>query len=684
MSPHSTQLSRRIAQPAMRSPSTQHSATPTPQSPMCRHPANRRAVLQLHALQHQRNWHKLGQQAAKLATQMSQRPLAEQSLPAWLQLARLAEDAGRWDVVRHTLYARHALLTADEQNHHDTVRARTRLALALAETYEREEKPDEVAEWVLQAIDHLQQDANCDYREWLNWAEDFLRLYPACGGKLIDAVRSRVPADLCQAKRREVEVRLARIEAHLHYHQGKLAAALDAAWRGRYCLHDDDGQDTFNQQLIEWLLEAGDQPAAALLTLESAYCFGTRTHPDARTRALAQLTVERSQPEWHLALSAQLPDDHHSAHIHAAMPGTPAGNALTGMRLAHHGGDHHALPLLESACAQGEWVSDKLLCQLLRCRLQVLGVQATLNRALPFAASAYWNYSFATTLELHGTRLLDELRLSAAQQDQLHRHFQQLALQYYRRALAQFEAFFTTGHGHLLDGDVRVYSLLCLQLAQYYLRVRQRPDLAAMLHDKGCAVFPLAEHFTGLLQCYAALHRPVAYVDTAERLWQYVQTHAQARHQPLRYIAEVCQQLHGLRRSDEIVPWLTRLNLWWQQQAEAAQQSQLREYVGCKLQILSLLAARFPESTVQRLESCLPSLKALGEAEYFKLAGMVYMLALRPQQAEAMFTRGLALCPPDSRGMQRLRRELRRCLQHVNRPRTRWWHRLGACTTLAT
>jgi hypothetical protein len=75
---------------------------------------------------------------------------------------------------------------------------------------------------------------------------------------------------LALPKRREIEVRLARLQARARYAQGDLAGALALCETARYAL-DDDGTDDFVGYELPWLLEAGQLEAAGELAFFRLY-----------------------------------------------------------------------------------------------------------------------------------------------------------------------------------------------------------------------------------------------------------------------------------------------------------------------------------------------------------------------------------------------------------------------------
>lgn len=651
------------------------------------------AFWRLHALRQLGDVAVLAGYVEREAAMLAALPMAFQPDKAWRYLAELAGETECWDVVRHTAQARHALQLANPQREHFRAWDAAVLAVRLGEACKSEGSQAQADEHARTAMVHLRDAAagqDVDYRDWLNLAPSLQAISPRHGSAVIEAVRKLAPKDLSPPLQRDLAVRLARIQACLLHGEGQLAAALVHGWQGRVILSADENDDAFNSLFIDWLLEAGEHDSAAWLNFEAARAYRDTSGPRACERAHEQLARERPHACWALALCAGIDEapqrwvedgsepeqafQHYLALARTLQPGIAAADHLEGLRFAAQGDYVRALPLLESAMRDPALVTATQVEQLLYSRIRVCGVECGLEMALADAASAEWNYAAGVRLDQQVLDAIEDMALSSEQAQFARQRLGALAIRYYEIGLRQFEDFFTTGRGHLLDGDVHSYSKLCNNLGIGYRWISQTPERALPLHYKGLDASPFAEHYHSLLNCYQALGRHAEYIDTADKLWHFAADYGYSRHSPLDYVGDVCLQLLDAGRDAEIPFWMQRQEAWWHSLDTDEQEEHRDAHVSSLVRMLSFFAHRHPADAVLRLEALIPDIESLKSIYQHKMAGLTYLHAQAPQQAEAWFLKAVAVARPgkvyDDEQLGHVNTFLAKVRQQLRKP---WW-----------
>ncbi|NHZ96871.1 hypothetical protein [Massilia sp. CCM 8734] len=479
----------------------------------------------------------------------------------WQRLIDQSGEAGAFALERRCLDAQYALRLADPERADYRAWDGAQLAILRGRSYLREgDIAHAQAEGARALRQMLDDGGTLAWNDCLTLARDLARLAPERMSFVAGHIRALRPADMAPANRRDLEIRIARLEANAQFRLGRHDLAIAWAQQGRYGTYTDN-DDSTNAVLLDWLMEAGRTDEAAALAFESV--FNERPVSSGRARELAQeqIGLGRSpSPYWPLTLAyaagRDTPTGVHAAYLQLAReraPVHPAIDAVQGLHLFAQQDAARALPLLEAAVRDPALANSDVVPKLWLCRMRVHGVAQAL--AMPFvdSPSAGWCYGIAM-------QLTEETQPQLPAQAHWPREaVAALATRYDEQALVQFERFFETGAGMFRDAHIRLYAILCCKLANRYRALDRLDARIPVLHEKGLAVIPFGEQHEGLLRYYLDADDNAGIADAAQRLWDFAQGHRAPEHRPADYIGRVVNALQALGRDDEAEHWRARL-----------------------------------------------------------------------------------------------------------------------------
>ncbi|NHZ78521.1 hypothetical protein F2P44_04375 [Massilia sp. CCM 8695] len=588
-------------------------------------------------------------------------PGALQYDKAWGHLDEQATRAGAHALSRRCAAARNALQHADPERAAYRAWDDALMAVRQAQSFALEGQETQAGEAAARATASLatagpEQDIDVD--DWLRIGHALFQIAPEAIDGVVRQVRALTPASTVFFARRDIDVRVARLEALTLHRQGARDQALARLVLGRSVIRGDD-DDRYAAIMLDWLLEAGRHDDAARLAFESVF-HERQVSAEHGTHAALRAVSEglAGQLYWQLALAyAGMADDtmevrgdeSEAAYVHrhlalarAQAHAHPAIDAVEALFLIKSAGDYHqALPLLETAARDLSLAQSDVLFKLWVARIRVHGAQAAL--AMPFvpASSAGSCYNLGVNL---GYNLKEQLPEGVTvPKDEI----KALAARYYEIGLARFEAFVMSGEGNARDGHAHTYSMLCNNLAIYYRHDKSDAAAALPLHHKGIAASPFSEHYQGVLNCHRNSGDDAAMIDGAEQLWHYSADHGYSRHDPADYIDDVAAALHRLGRGTDIAIWLQRLDEWWASLEQDERAEYEKPYVRAVTSVLYHLAHSQPDDAMLRLDAMLPRVRTAATPYTSRMAAHALRTAGRFERAQAMYAEALRQVKPD-------------------------------------
>lgn len=487
----------------------------------------------------------------------------------WQRLIDQCGDARAFALQRRCLDAQYALRLADPGRAACRAWDQAQLAILRGRSFLHEGDSAQAHAEGSAALQCMADDGGTlAFNDCLALARDLARLVPEKMGGVARHIRALRPAGMAPANRRDLDIRIARLEANAQWRLGRLDLAIAWARAGRYGTYTDH-DDSSGAVLLDWLMDAGRTDEAAALAFESAFNERALSSERAWSLAQEQLDLGRSlSPYWPLTLayaascdapvcvrSGEDPAHYIARHLQLAReraPGHRAIDAVHGLQLLAQQDPARALPLLEAAVCDPALANSDVVPKLWLCRMRVHGVAQAL--AMPFIDSpcAGWCFGIAMALEEQTRKQLpdDEPWPSDA--------VAALAMRYDQRALLLFERFFETGAGMFRDAHIRLYAILCCKLANRYRALDPGDARIPLLHEQGLAVIPFGEQYEGLLQYHLDAGNSAAIVDAAQRLWDFCASHPAPEHHPAAYIGRVIDALRALGRDDEAEHWRAR------------------------------------------------------------------------------------------------------------------------------
>lgn len=618
-----------------------------------------------------------------------------QSDDAWDYLGALASRAGLHELERRCADGRHAFQSAQPGRAPYRAYDKAWTGIWCGHSYAREGLADQArgaAADAIKAFDDAGPDQDLDLNDWLRLGDSLVTLMPDGVATIVERVHALTPAEAGLPLRRDIAIRIARLQARALYQQGALVQALETARAGRYALRGDR-DDTFSAQVLEWLLEAGQHEAAAALAFESVFNERQVSADHACRVALAQLSGKSpSSPYWPLALAwastveetgwvvgREDPAGFFGRHLQLARAdgvALPAIDAVEGLCLVDGAEDvddqdyAKALPLLESAARDPALATSEVVSKVWLCRMRLHGVERALQMPFVDSACAGWCYNIGVHL-LNDTH--DRLVPGSAWPEQA---VDALAARYYERGAAQFEHFFATGQGMYRDADIHAYSMLCNNLAIHYRSEKSDYQGALALHLKGIDASSFAEHYNGVMKCFLALEDEARFIDAADQLWHYAADYGYSRHTPSYYIDDVAGCLHRQGRGREIPIWLQRLDEWWESQDDGERSEQGGQYWDALSVTLYYMGYSQQADALARLEAVLPDLRAAGRPRATRIAANSLRRAGQHERALPLYQLALSQIVPGNQWHAQQHTytldDLEECKRQIRAKRP-WW-----------
>ncbi|MEE1889834.1 hypothetical protein [Pseudomonas carassii] len=547
---------------------------------------------------------------------------------------------------------------------------------------------EQAREAALEGVAALRQagpDQDIDQGDWIWLGNGLIEIIPLRLAMFEQPVVSLI-ADLSLPRRREWEVRLARLAARALHAQGDLQGALRILPAAAIAL-DSDCDNNFIEYELPWLVAAGEIEQAGRRALHDIYDMRAATAPITVKVVVEQLLAQEPSVWWPLCIMRACDADDVLEHFLECLPAldeSPAGKGaliealyedteqperlehlfalalaeaqriaprhpwilrLLAVRDRQAGRIDAAteLAMLQEAIGSGLMNDHRSSYSLVHAWADTHGLLDALRQPPMVLASGYDYYNHSGKLsglvEQHSESLTPE------QQNEAGYLLEVAQRQAYELGQARLERYFASGQGHRGDGCAHLYSMLCNNLAinYRYLQGQERVPESIELHHRGIEASPFAEHYDGVLRAYIKLDDPAAICQAAEDLWNFAAAHGYGRHNPDGYFGNVSQALYVLDRDHELVIWLQRL-LDWQAGQDISDQDVDYEGLRCRLRICFHLAHSQPEAALalwQRYESIITerqdALLTWDSADIFKNMG-------RKDEAIARYNAALALC----------------------------------------
>ena len=540
------------------------------------------------------------------------------------------------------------------------------------------------AEASIAALQGAADDQDVDENDWLRLGDALIEIVPERLAAFVQPVTA-LTADWSLPRRREAEVRLARLGARAKYKQGDLAGALEACAAARYSL-SADGSDDFIEYELEWLIEAGRFDEAGQRAFFHIYQVETdmwdglppivsaRLADPADTSVWWALCVLRTCHldetfERFMALAqGQGPALHERSDVHRALFAAAAGKdaedampevvvaaqALAEARAPKHpwitrlmavrnGAAGHIDPTTEAA-HETEMEDNRTAYSLFSARARSLGLLETLRLPAPAVPSGLWGYAFAVGIDNEYEEQVDDL--PAKHQDEAQKLYRKLLCSVYEQAQACMERYFATGVGHPYDACAHLYSMLCNNLAIQYRYYEDRYDDAIELHQRGIAASPFAEHFAGVLRCRIEQEDHAGVLDAAEALWNFSADYGYSRHDPNEYVGDVACALLMLERPHEMSIWLERLAHWQQENGEK-EDALTFGALGGRLRVLIYMGQALPEEATTYWNRLEPQIRTSNDYWVLAKATEVMNTLERFDEAAALCQRSMDCNPRD-------------------------------------
>lgn len=598
-------------------------------------------------------------------------------------------EGGRLEVAVKTIEVRYALTLSNP--------ARVALrAWDAADQYQRRarvlayhERDEEARSAALEAINALRSagpDQDIDEGDWLWLGNALIEIIPLRLA-LFEQPIAQLTANLSLPRRREWEVRTARLAARALHAQGDLAGALKICNAAALSL-DSDGGSNFIEYELPWLMEAGRIEEAGHRAFIDVYERQTEMWP-----ATARLILNRLQdpedhnPWWPICVMracineevlqsflSALPElDANEAGasallaaLHAAMedpqlldPLFAAARAEALRRAPEHpwirrlAAVHDAerglidaaseASQLQAAIQAGRMQDNRSAFSLFAAQVKNLGVIEALKQPKPILASGMYGYNYAAFIDDLVEAEADKLPKEA--RDQAYWLLREAQRDAYEQGQAHMERYFASGSGHPFDACAHLYSMLCNNLAinYRYYNEQNRNEEAIDLHLRGIAASSFAEHYNGLLSARIRMDDKPGIVEAAEQLWHYSAEFGYSRHDPNDYIASVAYALYSLDRDSEILIWLERLLKWQEEQGVSDQQLD-SSALFTRVKLARYLAHAHPDNADSLWQRYEPLVLAMNEVSVMSSSVDFHHARGRTAEAIDYCTRTLALC----------------------------------------
>ncbi|NBF08576.1 hypothetical protein [Pseudomonas sp. Fl4BN1] len=577
--------------------------------------------------------------------------------------------------------ARAALRAWDAADQH---RRRARVLAA----HEREDEARSAALDAVNAVRTASPEQDIDEGDWLWLGNALIDIVPLRLA-LFEQPIAQLTAGLSLPRRREWEVRTARLAARALYAQDDLSGALKICNAAALSL-DSDGGTNFIEYELPWLIEAGRIDEAGHRAFIDVYDRQTEMWP-----ATARLVLHRLQdPEdhsawWPICVMRACINQEVLQSFLSALPAiesidpttTPLLTALYRamddpelldplfaearaeaqrrapdqpwiIRLAAvHDGERGLIDaatevsLLQNAIQAGRLQDNRSAYSLFAARVKSLGVIETLKLPKPILASGRYAYNYALTIDDLTEAEADKLPTDA--RNEAYSLLREAQKDAYEQGQAHMERYFATGNGHPFDACAHLYSMLCNNLAINYrcYNEQKRYQEAIDLHLRGIAASSFAEHYNGLLSARIGMNDQPGIIEAAEQLWHYSMEFGYSRHDPNDYMGPLAYALYSLDRDSEILIWLERLLKWQEEQGVNDQQLD-SSALFARIRVARYLAHAHPDNADSLWQRYEPLVLAMNEVSVMSCS--VDFLKARGRTAEAIdyCARTLALCTP--------------------------------------
>ncbi len=487
----------------------------------------------------------------------------------------------------------------------DRERARARALQRLG----RADEARAAGEAAIAALATAGADQNVDEHDWLWVGASIIDIAPGTRAAIEQAVTALL-ADWPLSRRREVEVRLARLAARAARANGDLDGALALCEGARYAL--DDSGDDFIEYELPWLIEAGRGEQAGRRAFLHLYEQGTEAHAGALRIVHERLADPDDTAFWWplcavraCILSETL--DHVIAcggtsgsditarsPLHAeifASVGKLEGNALreavydAARAVVERRAPGHPWLVRLGATLEGQFgridatteaartlaaieaggLDDRRSAySLMTARLRALGVERLLALPAPKPSGGSGCYALGCMLDDEDSEFAEAIKAlptSEARRAAWARLWQVQAA-VYEHGRAQMERYFETGRGQPGDAGAHLYSMMCNNLAINLCDCNGDYDAALELHRRGIDASPFAEHYSGVLRCRIGKHDDAGTVMAGEQLWHFASEYGFSRHDGNWHCRTMVQTLDRLGRHPEKLVWLQRLVEW--------------------------------------------------------------------------------------------------------------------------
>ena len=524
-----------------------------------------------------------------------------------------------------------------------------------------------------------------DERDWLRLGDSLIEIVPH-GHAVVEQAVAALTADWPRPRRRELEVRLARLAARAAYAQDGPQAALAACELARHSL-SADGTDDFIEYELRWLLEAGQLDEAGQRLFLHIYECEEQTWA-----GMAQIVHERLADEsdtsvwWPLSvmlacdtarlLERLIANGRVGTNIklrstaHAELFATVGESRGDELREAVHAAarslaqrrapDHPWIAYLSAlhdgraklidpatqaerlrvAIEQGRMTDDRSHYALFVARQQSAGLAAAIQSPSPNLASGRACYRFAAGLGEDGDAFVQAV--PEPSRADVRADLDRLKLAIYEQGLAHIERFLETGNGHPYDGCAELYAMLCNNLGLCYKNAERYAE-AIELHRRGIAASPFADQYASLMNALRASGDHVAAIDAGEQLWHFSMARGFGNYSPNWYVRNIASSLETLGRTDEILIWLERLVTWQRQVARLDEAKLPQDALGARVIIAMHLAPTRPGEAASLWASVQPQ-AAVSENPWtaWNAASLLHDLG-RYDEAKTWYERVLAL-----------------------------------------
>lgn len=553
----------------------------------------------------------------------------------------------------------------------------------------RDEEARNAALEAVNAVRTAGPDQDIDEGDWLWLGNSLIEIIPLRLA-LFEQPIAQLTANLSLPKRREWEVRTARLAARALHAQGDLAGALNIRNAAALSL-DSDGGNNFIEYELPWLVEAGRIEEAGHRAFIDVYDRQTEIWPATARLILHRLqdpedrsawwpicvmracinqevlqsfisalpTVESIESETTALLASlyAVMDEQQSldqlfaearAEALRRSPEHPWINRLAAVHDAERGLIDAAseASLLQNAIQAGRMQDNRSAFSLFAARVESLGVIETLKLPKPILASGLQAYNYALTIDDLVEAEAD--KLPAAARNEAYSLLYEAQRDAYEQGQAHMERYFATGSGHPYDACAHLYSMLCNNLAINYrcYNEQNRFQDAIDLHQRGIAASSFAEHYNGLLSARIRLDDHAGIVEAAEQLWHYSMEFGYSRHDPNDYMTSVVYALYSLDRDSEILIWLERLLKWQQEQGVSDQQLD-SSALFARIKVARYLAHAYPDNADSLWQRYEPLVLEMNEVSVMSSAVDFFKARGRTAEAIDYCARTLALCTPD-------------------------------------